>query len=101
MIPEKKAGCSCAFSQQCNRTPFGVVVLESSAGLVAKMWVLELFLFVLLLNTNILPFYQLVLKIGVKIFMCINPKTVLLAISVQFISTIHRIRSGATSVRII
>ena len=101
MIPEKKTGWNSPLSQQCNRTPFGVVVLESSAGLVAKMWVLELFSFVLLLNVNMLPFYQLVLKIGVKIFMCINLKTVLLAISVQFISTIHRIRSGAISIHII
>lgn len=101
MIPEKKTGCSCPFSQQCNRTPFGVVVLESSAELVVEMWVLERFSSILLLNTNTLPFYHLVLKTGVKIFMYINLKTVLLAISVQFISTIHRIRPGATSIRII
>ena len=101
MIPEKKTGWNSPLSQQCNRTPFGVVVLESSAELVVEMWILELLSSISSLNANILPFYHLVLKIGVKIFMCINPKTVLLAISVQFISTIHRIRFGTTTTRII
>ena len=57
------------------------------------------FLFIVsVLNINMLDVHCLVLKISVRVFLCMNLYTVLMAISTQIISIIHYIHSDATSV---
>ena len=57
------------------------------------------FLFtVWLLNINMLDIHCLVLKISVRVFLRMNPHTVIMAISTQIISIIHYIHSDIISV---